>query len=117
MKLDLITLPSHMSHALQPLNNTCIKPFKTEFKSYKHWVTKGKVSRKRIWHNGCLWFSKKHWINQTFARASKPLDLGCWPRCDGKKDVTQQVVHGARTKCSNSRFLGWKNVGQEYPSH
>jgi hypothetical protein len=30
--LNTITLPSHMSHALQPLNVFCFKPFKTTFK-------------------------------------------------------------------------------------
>lgn len=29
MGLDIITLPSHTSHALQPLNVSCFKPFKT----------------------------------------------------------------------------------------
>lgn len=30
--LDMITLPFHTSHALQPLNLICFKPFKTTFK-------------------------------------------------------------------------------------
>jgi hypothetical protein len=30
--LDMITLPSHTSHALQLLNATCFKPFKTTFR-------------------------------------------------------------------------------------
>jgi hypothetical protein len=29
--LDMITLPSHTSHALQPLNVYCFKPFKISF--------------------------------------------------------------------------------------
>ncbi len=29
------TLPSHTSHALQPLNVFCFKPFKTTFKEVK----------------------------------------------------------------------------------
>jgi hypothetical protein len=33
--LDMITLPSHTSHALQPLNVSCFKPFKTTFKKVK----------------------------------------------------------------------------------
>jgi hypothetical protein len=28
----MITLPSHTSHALQPLDVSCFKPFKTTFK-------------------------------------------------------------------------------------
>jgi hypothetical protein len=30
--LDMITLPSHTSHALQPLDVGCFKPFKTTFR-------------------------------------------------------------------------------------
>jgi hypothetical protein len=33
--LDMITLPSHTSHAFQPLNVSCFKPFKTTFKKEK----------------------------------------------------------------------------------
>jgi hypothetical protein len=32
IELDMITLPSHTSHALQPLDVYCFKPFKTTFK-------------------------------------------------------------------------------------
>jgi hypothetical protein len=31
----MITLPSHTSHALQPLNVSCFKPFKTTFRKEK----------------------------------------------------------------------------------
>jgi hypothetical protein len=33
--LDLITLPSHMSHVLQPFDVVCFKPFKITFRLYK----------------------------------------------------------------------------------
>jgi hypothetical protein len=33
--LDMITLPSHTSHALQPLDVFCFKPFKIAFKKIK----------------------------------------------------------------------------------
>jgi hypothetical protein len=33
--LDMVTLPSHTSHALQPLDITCFKPFKTAFRKEK----------------------------------------------------------------------------------
>ena len=35
-RLDIISLPSHTSHALQPLDVTCFAPFKTSFS-----ITKG----------------------------------------------------------------------------
>jgi hypothetical protein len=34
MGLDMITLPSHTSHVLQPLDVACFKPFKIAFKAY-----------------------------------------------------------------------------------
>jgi hypothetical protein len=33
--LDMITLPSHTSHSLQPLNVSCFKPFKTPFRKVR----------------------------------------------------------------------------------
>jgi len=33
--LDLLTFPSHTSHALQPLDVTCFKPFKLSFRVYR----------------------------------------------------------------------------------
>ena len=32
--IDIISLPSHTSHALQPLDVACFKPFKSAFKAY-----------------------------------------------------------------------------------
>jgi hypothetical protein len=32
----MVTLPSHTSHALQPLDVSCFKPFKTTFKKEKN---------------------------------------------------------------------------------
>ncbi len=34
-RLHMITLPSHTSHALQPLDVSCFKPFKTTFRKVK----------------------------------------------------------------------------------
>jgi len=33
--VDLLTFPSHRSHALQPLDVTCFKPFKVAFRAYR----------------------------------------------------------------------------------
>jgi hypothetical protein len=51
--LDLITLPSHISHAFQPFNVACFKPFKIAFRPYMDvWTltNKGKGAKKKIWH-------------------------------------------------------------------
>jgi hypothetical protein len=45
MGLDMITLPSHTSHVLQPFDVACFKPFKIAFKAYRNvWtlINKGK---------------------------------------------------------------------------
>jgi hypothetical protein len=34
-RLDMITLPTHTSHAFQPFDVSCFKPFKTTFKKEK----------------------------------------------------------------------------------
>jgi hypothetical protein len=55
--LYLVTLPSHIAHALQPLDVSCFKPsklFKKHIKMFGHWLMKGGVIIKRIWHNGCF---------------------------------------------------------------
>ena len=33
--IDMISLPSHTSHELQPLDKACFKPFKVAFRAYK----------------------------------------------------------------------------------
>ena len=34
--IDVISLPSHTSHALQPLDLACFKPFKSAFRGYRN---------------------------------------------------------------------------------
>jgi hypothetical protein len=42
--LDLLSILSHTSHALHPLDNSIFKPFKTAFKVCRDmWVTSNKV--------------------------------------------------------------------------
>jgi hypothetical protein len=36
VRLESTTLPSHTSHALQPFDVACFKPFKTAFKTYRN---------------------------------------------------------------------------------
>ena len=47
--LDIITLPSHTSHRLQPLDVSIFKPFKVAFRAWRDWWTmgnKGQAARK-----------------------------------------------------------------------
>jgi hypothetical protein len=48
--LDIVSLPSHTSHALQPLDVSCFKPFKTAFRQIRDsWtlINKGKKVQKQ----------------------------------------------------------------------
>ena len=56
--LDIISLPSHTSHALQPLDVSCFKPFKTAFRQIRDsWtlLNKGKKVEKT---DLCEWTSQ-----------------------------------------------------------
>jgi hypothetical protein len=51
VKLDLITLQSHISHVLKPLDVACFKLFKTTFKNIRicePYLTKEKVVGMKI---------------------------------------------------------------------
>ena len=56
--LDIVSLPSHTSHALQPLDVSCFKPFKTAFRKIRdRWSLRNKTTAvdKRIL---CEWTSQ-----------------------------------------------------------
>ena len=67
--LDLLTLPSHTSHAMQPLDVTVFKPFKTFFKEYKDfWIA----------HNLNQPATKQtlaHWVSLALRRALTPQNI------------------------------------------
>ena len=56
--IDIVTLPSHTSHALQPLDRTCFAPFKAAFRRIRDdWIRdrqNKKVSKSML----CEWTSK-----------------------------------------------------------
>ena len=53
--LDIISLPSQTSHALQPLDVSCFKPFKTAFRDSWTLLNKGKKVEKT---DLCEWTSQ-----------------------------------------------------------
>ena len=67
--LDLLTLPSHTSHAMQPLDVTVFKPFKTFFKEYRDfWIA----------HNLNQPATKQtlaHWVSLALRRALTPQNI------------------------------------------
>jgi len=81
--LDLLTLPSHTSHALQPLDVTCFRPFKLSFHAYKDkWSLshKGKRPQKEDLAGWVLHGLGRALSNQNITKGFKttgiyPLDL------------------------------------------
>ncbi len=69
VQLDLITLPSHTSHALQLLNVFCFKPFKITLKFYKGVQT---LTNKNIY------ISKEdlaQWVSFAFKKTLTPTNI------------------------------------------
>lgn len=67
--LDIVTLPSHMSHALQPLDVTCFKPFKVAYRAYRDkWTlsNKGKVPEKE---------DLASWVSMDLKRGLNPTNI------------------------------------------
>ena len=61
--LDLLTLPSHTSHALQPLDCSIFKPFKTHFQTYRdYW------SRENVTEVACK-ETLAHWVSFALRKA------------------------------------------------
>ncbi len=61
--LDMITLPLHTSHALQPLNVACFKPFKTTLKKVKDAI----MSRSN--HMELDKITLARWVDQTLEQS------------------------------------------------
>ena len=78
--VDMISLPSHTSHALQPLDVACFKPFKTALKAYRNkWMVQnsgGKVEKDIL----------AQWVDLSLKKALSPNNIrrgfratGIWP--------------------------------------
>ena len=75
--LDMVTLPSHTSHTLQPLDVAVFKPFKTAFRAYRDiWTMnhKGNVPRKENF---------VQWVSLALKRAASPQNIKAWFRATG----------------------------------
>jgi hypothetical protein len=55
--LDLVSLPSHTLHALQPLDVSVFKPFKTYFREYRNYWTSRNVGQKATKEALAQWVS------------------------------------------------------------
>ena len=67
--VDMISLPSHTSHALQPLDVACFKPFKTALKAYRNkWMVQnsgGKVEKDIL----------AQWVDLSLKKALSPNNI------------------------------------------
>jgi len=73
MGLDMITLPSHTSHDLQPLNVSCFKPFKTTFRKVRY-VTMSKKNPMELDKITLVgWVNKA--LKQSLTKKISSLDL------------------------------------------
>ena len=79
-EIDLISLPSHTSHELQPLNVACFKPFKQAFRAYRNvWSMEQSNGR-------CRKEDLAQWISLSLKKALTPTNIkagfrsyGIWP--------------------------------------
>jgi uncharacterized membrane protein YgcG len=85
-KLDIISLPSHISHALQPLDVLCFKLFKTAFRQIRDsWtlLNKGKrVGKKDL----C------EWTSQAFEKSLTTKNIKCGFRKTGIWSFNEHAV-------------------------
>jgi hypothetical protein len=61
--LDLVSLPSHTSHALQPLDVSVFKPFKTYLREYLNYWTSRNVGLKATKE------ALSHWVSLAMRKA------------------------------------------------
>jgi hypothetical protein len=97
--LDLVTLPSHTSHRLQPLDVSVFRPFKCAFRGYRDaWTLqhRGQPAQKE---------DLAQWVDLALKRALSPLNItkgfrttGIWPfnsaAMEGKMGPSAQFVPG-----------------------
>ena len=67
--LDLLTLPSHTSHAMQPLDVSVFKPFKTFFKEYRDFWTSRNLNQPATKQ------TLAHWVSLALKRALTPHNI------------------------------------------
>ena len=74
--IDLLTLPSHSSHAMQPLDICLFKPFKTAFKAYRD-----------------------YWNYRYLGTAAKKENLSQWVCLALKKALTLELIRKGFSTC------------------
>jgi hypothetical protein len=116
--LDLLTLPSHTSHPLQPLDISVFKPFKTAFRVYRDmWVTKHKGMRTKK-------DTLAKWISKSLHAALTPQNIrsgfraaGIYPfdmtKIDGKMTPSVGFEDNQKHEDLNSNTFSIEELQQE----
>ena len=55
--IDMVSLPSHTSHAMQPLDIACFKPFKQSFRAYRDMWAKANIGKRVKMKHLAQWIS------------------------------------------------------------
>ena len=102
--IDMISLPSHTSHELQPLDRACFKPFKVAFRAYRDlWALK---------HHGqkCRKEDLAQWASLAFKKALTEKNIMSGFRATGMWPLNPQAL---QTRTSPSEGFTAKNVEEE----
>jgi hypothetical protein len=116
--LDLLTLPSHTSHAMQPLDINCFKPFKTAFRQYRDvWslANKGRPAQKE---DLCQWVSLALKKALTADNIQKGFQsAGIWPMnpraMEEKMGPSQCLVQPECNDAQESQYIHVEEVMEE----
>ena len=102
--IDMISLPSHTSHELQPLDKACFKPFKVAFRAYRDlWALK---------HQGqkCRKEDLAQWASLAFKKALTKKNIMSGFRATGIWPLNPQAL---QTRTSPSEGFTAENEEEE----
>ena len=104
--LDIISLPSHTSHALQPLDVSCFKSFKQTFRQIRDFWTLLNKGRKVEKTTLC------EWTFQALERSLTPKNIksgfrktGIWPLDDNATTNRNKLSNNSGHYCSHRSCL------------
>ena len=97
--LDMVSLPSHTSHALQPLDISCFKPFKQSFRAYRDaWRRQNigkKVGKQEL----------AQWVSLGLQKALTPRNIKSGFRTAGIQPLNKEAMLGKRRQLNCFRTL------------
>ena len=107
-KLDLLTLPSHTSHALQPMDVAVFKPFKQHFHEYRDFWTSWNLDQPAIKT------TLVHWVSLALRKALTNTNIRRGFRATGIFPLNRHVVDSHMLPSESYKCM--KFVGGGYTS-